>query len=89
VKKSSFEVGDWVLVRTEDPQKLQSNWLLKAHVFETYALTEPNSRVLRNLVNGQGLLVLLYYLSLPPLLASVGLYPKYWLASNLPRHGAI
>jgi transposase InsO family protein len=57
VRKSSFEVGSWVLIRHEDPQKFESRWfgpyrVLKAHPLGTYALQEPGGRVLKNLVNG-------------------------------------
>ena len=61
VKHHSFEKGDWVLVRNETPQKFQSKWfgpykVLKSHPLGTYAIQEPNGRVVRNLVNGARLI---------------------------------
>ncbi|KAI5284239.1 hypothetical protein KEM52_002998, partial [Ascosphaera acerosa] len=52
-----FKTGDWVLVRQEDPQKLEPKWfelyrVLKAHPLGTYALQEPEEKVMTNLVNG-------------------------------------
>jgi hypothetical protein len=61
VTKTSFEVGSWVLVRNEGPEKFQSRWfgpyrVLKSHPLGTYALEEPGGRVLRNLINGSRLI---------------------------------
>ncbi|KAI5305192.1 Trehalose-6-P synthase/phosphatase complex synthase subunit [Ascosphaera pollenicola] len=61
VTDSSFKAGDWVLVRHEDPQKLEPKWfgpyrVLKAHPVGTYALQEPEGRVMTNLVNGARLI---------------------------------
>ncbi|KAF5854943.1 hypothetical protein ETB97_010551 [Aspergillus alliaceus] len=61
VKLHSFKKGDWVLVRNEDPQKLQSKWfgpykVMKTHVLGTYVLEEPGGRILHNLINGRRLI---------------------------------
>ncbi|OQD73316.1 hypothetical protein PENANT_c212G08917, partial [Penicillium antarcticum] len=60
VTKTSFEKDDWVLIRNESKQKFESRWfgpyqVLKAHPLGTYALAEPNGRVLKNLINGSRL----------------------------------
>ena len=60
VTKTSFEPGKWVLVRNESQLKYESKWfgpylILKAHPLGTYALQEPNGRVVRNLINGNRL----------------------------------
>jgi hypothetical protein len=57
VTKTSFKIDDWVLVRNEAKQKFESTWfgpykVVQAHPLGTYALAEPNGRVLRNLING-------------------------------------
>jgi hypothetical protein len=56
VTKTSFKKDTWVLVRNESPQKYESKWfrpfkVIEAHPLGTYALAEPNSRVLRYLIN--------------------------------------
>jgi hypothetical protein len=61
VRHHSFKKGAWVLVRNETPQKFQSKWfgpykVLKSHPLGTYAIQEPNGRVVRNLVNGARLI---------------------------------
>lgn len=61
VKEHPFEKDDWVLVRNETPQKFQPKWfgpyrVLKRHPLGTYAIEEPDGRVVRNLVNGQRLI---------------------------------
>ncbi|KAI5307198.1 hypothetical protein KEM55_008375, partial [Ascosphaera atra] len=60
VTEKPFARGDWVLVRHKDKQKLEPQWfgpykVLKAHPAGTYALEEPEGRVLSNLVNGSWL----------------------------------
>jgi hypothetical protein len=61
VTKTSFKANDWVLVRNETAQKYEVKWfgpykVLSAHPLGTYALAEPNGRVLRNLINGSRLI---------------------------------
>jgi transposase InsO family protein len=61
VTKTSFQKGAWVLVRNENGKKFESKWfgpyrVLESHPLGTYALEEPNGRVLRNLINGSRLL---------------------------------
>lgn len=72
VTKTSFKIDDWVLVRNESKQKFESTWfgpykVVQAHPLGTYALAEPNGRVLRNLINGARLLE-----------ANVGEDPSLW-----------
>jgi transposase InsO family protein len=60
VTKTSFKVDDWVLVRNEAAQKYEVKWfgpykVLSAYPLGTYALAEPNGRVLRTLINGSRL----------------------------------
>jgi hypothetical protein len=61
VTKTSFQKDAWVLVRNENGKKFESKWfgpyrVLESHPLGTYALEEPNGRVLRNLINGSRLL---------------------------------
>lgn len=61
VKKTSFQPGDWVLMRNESGKKFESKWfgpyrVIQAHPLGTYALSEPDGHVLRYLVNGSRLL---------------------------------
>ncbi|KZZ95139.1 Ribonuclease H-like protein [Ascosphaera apis ARSEF 7405] len=56
-KLTSFQPGDWVLVRHETKEKFEPQWfgpfkVLTAHPLGTYALQEPQGRVMKNLVNG-------------------------------------
>ncbi|OQD79113.1 hypothetical protein PENSOL_c337G01743, partial [Penicillium solitum] len=72
VTKTSFKPGDWVLVRNEAKKKYENTWfgpykVLESHPLGTYALAEPQGRVLRNLVNGARLLD-----------ANVGDDPRLW-----------
>ena len=61
VTKTSFQPGDWVLIRNESGKKFESKWfgpykVIQSHPLGTYALSEPNGHVLRYLVNGSRLL---------------------------------
>lgn len=72
VTKTSFQPGDWVLVRNEAKKKYENTWfgpykVLQSHPLGTYALAEPQGRVLRNLINGARLLD-----------ANVGDDPRLW-----------
>ena len=72
VTKTSFKPDDWVLVRNEAKKKFENTWfgpykVMQSHPLGTYALAEPNGRVLRNLINGARLID-----------ANVGDDPKLW-----------
>lgn len=56
-----LEVGDWVFVRHEKPQKLESKWLgpyqiVQKMLLGTYRLQDPNGRELHALIHGNRLL---------------------------------
>ena len=61
VKPHDIEVGEWVLVRHEDPQKFESKWfgpyqVVNKMLLGTYRLQDPNGRELASLVHGNRLL---------------------------------
>jgi hypothetical protein len=56
-----LEVGEWVLVRHEKPQKLESKWfgpyqIVQKMLLGTYRLQDPNGRELQALVHGNRLI---------------------------------
>ena len=56
----SLQEGDWVLVRHENPQKLESKWfgpyqVVQRMLLGTYQLQSPNGRELQALVHGNRL----------------------------------
>ena len=61
VTPHTLEVGDWVLVRHETPQKFESKWfgpyqIVQKMLLGTYRLQDPNGRELQVLVHGNRLL---------------------------------
>ena len=61
VTPHTLEEGDWVLVRHEKPQKLESKWfgpyqIVQKKLLGTYRLQDPNGRELQALVHGNRLL---------------------------------
>ena len=55
-----LDVGEWVLVRHENPQKFESKWFGPYQIMEkmmlgTYRLQDPNGRELAALVHGNRL----------------------------------
>ena len=51
VMRTSFQEGDWVLIRNENRKKFKSKWfgpywVLKSHPLGTYSLEEPNGHML-------------------------------------------
>src|SRR5436190_5412378 len=61
VTPHSLEEGDWVLVRHEKPQKLESKWfgpyrIVQRMLLGTYRLHDPNGRELQALVHGNRLI---------------------------------
>jgi len=61
VTPHTLEEGDWVLVRHEKPQKLESKWfgpyqIVQKKLLGTYRLQGPNGRELQALVHGNRLL---------------------------------
>ena len=56
----SLQEGDWVFVRHENPQKLESKWfgpyqVVQRMLLGTYQLQSPNGRELQALVHGNRL----------------------------------
>src|SRR5216110_3253557 len=61
VTPHALEEGDWVLVRHEKPQKLESKWfgpyqIVQRMLLGTYRLHNPNGRELQALVHGNWLI---------------------------------
>jgi len=61
VKSHDLDVGQWVLVRHENPQKFESKWFGPYQIIEkmllgTYRLQDPNARELAALVHGNRLI---------------------------------
>ena len=60
VEVHSLQEGDWVLVRHEKPQKLESKWfgpyqIVQRMLLGTYKLQNPNGQELQALVHGNRL----------------------------------
>ena len=61
IKQHKLEVGQWVLVRHENPQKFEAKWfgpyqVVQKMLFGTYRLQDPNGRELAALVHGNRLI---------------------------------